>query len=115
MPRESVADLLVMTARQASEYDHAEKLFYEGDFCACRECVDADATHLNLRYVPLLNANGETMPRQHPTKRTAALLGEWIHGHRLKRWYAARAEFYTKLEATKPRVKALLEVSEPLV
>jgi hypothetical protein len=115
MPRESVSDLIVMSARHASEYDDAEKKFYEGDFCSCKECTDANATHLNLRYVPCLDASGATMPRQHPTKRTAVLVGEWIHGHRLKRWYSARAEFYRKLEATKPRVKDLLATTEPLV
>ena len=111
MPRDGRAGgvLLIMNHVQARESDDAEQRFYEGDFCRCRECVEASATHLNLRYVPCLNANGEVLEMLHPRKQRVVVLGEWIHGHRLKRWYAARAEFYEKLESLKPGVKRELE------
>lgn len=92
-----------MTPQQARESDEAERLFYEGALCRCRACVDASATHLPVRYVPCLDANGAVIPMQHASRRRPVLRGEWIHGDRLKRWYVARAEFYQKLDRLKPK------------
>src|SRR5688572_27799250 len=104
MPRGD-GQLVDMTHAQMRESDDAERLFYEGPMCRCRDCVEAHVTHLNLRYVPLLNADDEVIQLRHPLRQKAVVIGEWIHGHRLKRWYVARAEFYTKLETLKPGVR----------
>lgn len=98
-----VSSLLLMTPEQQSESDEAERLFYEGPVCRCSECRFTHADHLPLRYVPLLDGNGRVMPIQHPNRQRPVILGEWIHGVRLKRWYAARAEFYLKLESPETR------------
>jgi hypothetical protein len=89
--------------------DEAERLFYEGPLCRCPECEQANVTHLPLRYVPCLNGDGEVMPMRHPNRSQPVLLGEWIHGARLRNWYAARAAFYAKLESLKPGVKRELD------
>ena len=109
MPKQGGADLPVMSHAHARESDEAERLFYEGDPCACADCILANATHLPLRFVPCLDADGAVISQRHPRTNKPTLLGEWIHGYRLKRWYAARAEFYTKLETLKPGVKRELE------
>lgn len=106
--------LPVMTGAQARAADDADRAFFEGACCVCSACTEAHVTHLPLRYVPCLDANGDVMPMKHPARSRPVLLGEWIHGYRLKRWYAARAEFYTKLEATKPKaMPAALVPTEP--
>lgn len=110
MPSGQGADLPLMSLTAARESDDAENRFYEGELCACSGCVAANVTHMPLRFVPCLDGNGEVIPMLHPRTQTRKLLGEWIHGHRLKRWYAARAEFYQKLESLKPRaIKAMPE------
>lgn len=109
MPSGQGAGLPLMSHTAARESDEAERRFYEGDLCACPECVSANVTHMPLRFVPCLDANGDVIPMLHPRTQNRRLLGEWIHGHRLKRWYAARAEFYQKLESLKPGARAVLE------
>lgn len=103
------AGLPEMDWRQIKASDEAERLFYEGERCHCRECDEAGATHLNLRYVPCLDANGDVIPMKHPYRSRPVCLGEWTHGYRLKRWYAARAEFYEKLDRLKPGVRREIE------
>lgn len=105
--------LPLMNPRQIRESDEAERLFYEGELCHCRECEDAHATHLPLRYVPCLDADGNVIPMQHPNRRRPVLLGEWIHGHRLKRWYAAKAAFYEKLATLGPKAMPEVRPVEP--
>jgi len=103
MPRQDGGELSFMDWRQVKASDEAERLFYEGDLCHCRECVEASVTHLPLRYVPCLNADGELIALRHPNRSHPVYLGGWIHGYWLRNWYAARSEFYQKLEATKPK------------
>jgi hypothetical protein len=109
MPRGDSA-LPEMDWRQVKASDEAEKLFYEGPLCRCKECEQANVTHLHLRYVPVLNSDGDVMAMKHPNRSQPVLLGEWIHGARLRNWYTAKAEFYQKLESLKPGVaKAIAE------
>lgn len=109
MPRSEGGDLPLMDWRQVKASDEAERLFYEGPFCRCDVCTEASATHLNLRYVPCLDANGDVIPMRHPHRSRPVMLGRWIHGHELKRWYVARAQFYERLHRLQPKVKAELE------
>lgn len=108
MPRGDGA-LPPMDWRQVKASNDAEQLFYEGPLCHCVECVAANVTHLHLRYVPCLNSDGDVIPMKHPARSQPVLLGEWIHGNRLRNWYAAKAEFYQALERLKPGVKQILE------
>lgn len=99
----SVDRLPVLTAEELAQNDEAERLGYERPtICACAACRAADV-HLPSRYVPQLDRDGHEIARRHPTRAgKAILLGRWLHGHELKRWYAARAKFYelkTKIEA----------------
>jgi hypothetical protein len=110
MPRGDSA-LAPMDWRQVKASDEAEKLFYEGPLCHCVECERAHVTHLPLRYVPVLNSDGEVIPLQHPNRSQPVLRGEWIHGQRLRSWYRAKAEFYQKLESLKPGVRAAIETA----
>jgi hypothetical protein len=66
-------------------------------------------THLHLRYVPVQDRDGNVMPMKHPNRSQPVLLGEWIHGARLRGWYRARAEFYQQLEKLKPGIKREIE------
>jgi hypothetical protein len=111
MPRGESA-LPEMDWRQVKASDEAEKLFYEGPLCRCKECEQANVTHLHLRYVPVLNSDGDVMAMKHPNRSQPVLLGEWIHGQRLRNWYAARAEFYQKLASLKPGVRQAIEKVE---
>jgi hypothetical protein len=52
------------------------------------------------------------MAMKHPNRSQPVLLGEWIHGQRLRNWYAARAEFYQKLASLKPGVRQAIEKVE---
>lgn len=112
MPKAPGADLLVMSHSQARDSDEAERLFYEGQPCPCADCVVAHVSHMPVRFVPCLDANGETISMRHPRTQKPTLLGEWIHGHRLKRWYGAKAEFYQKLASLNPGVKAIVETEQ---
>lgn len=105
MPKWEGADLPIADWRQAKAYDEAEQLFFEGDFCTCRECAEANATHLALRYVPCLDATGEPIKLRHPSKLKPVYAGEWIHGYRLKRWWAARGEFFATMDRLKPGIR----------
>jgi hypothetical protein len=101
MPKGS--ELPLMTRSQAAEYDDAERKFFEGELCRCRACVEDDATHLPLRFVPCLDAHGDVITLQHPWRQKPVCLGRWIHGAELKRWWAARGAFYTALAALGPK------------
>ena len=113
MPRGDGA-LPEMDWRQVKDANEAERLFYEGDRCSCGECVAAHVTHLHLRYVPVLDSSGEVVPMKHPARSQPVLLGEWIHGARLRNWYAARAEFYQQLERLKPGVRQVISEEVPV-
>lgn len=114
MPKFEGSDLPLMSHAQARASDDAERLFYEGPFCHCRDCVDAHATHLNLRYMPCLDASGQTIRLLHPRTQQPKYLGEWVHGQRLRTWYRLRAEFYDKLHALKPGVAKELQLTGPV-
>lgn len=111
MPRGDGA-LPEMDWQQVKAANEAERLFYEGGLCHCVECEGANVTHLYLRYVPVLDANGDVVPMKHPARSQPVLLGEWIHGMRLRKWYAARAAFYQQLEKLKPGVRAAIDLAD---
>jgi len=98
-PFGSVTRLPMMTHEEARDSDEAESLGYErAEFCRCAVCERENATHLKSRHIPRLN-NGEVIERQHPKRQgRPVLLGRWIHGDELKRWYAGRAQFYEMKE-----------------
>jgi len=85
MPKGVLRERPLMDWRQMKASDEAERLFYEGELCTCSECADANVTHLNLRYVPCLDADGAVIEYWHPNRNKAVLLGEWIHGYPLTR------------------------------
>lgn len=95
-PFGSTSRLPLLTAEEIAENDHAEKLGYEADrVCHCDDCAAADC-FMAPHYVPRLDYRGEIQERRHPQRDgRPVLLGRWIHGHELKRWYAARANFYS--------------------
>lgn len=108
--RQAIAD---MTAAQMALSDEAEQCAYEGPRCRCPECVEAGATHLNLRYVPVMH-DGEPVHLRHPVKGMLKYLPEIIHGHGLKRWYAARGRFFAmKTELDAAAVAAKLRAPDP--
>lgn len=91
----SVWRLPPLTDAEYQLNDEAEKLGYEREaVCQCRSCVDAGC-FMPPRYVPVIDRDGKTIERRHPHRNSVpVLLGRWIHGDELKRWYAARARFY---------------------
>lgn len=105
-PAGNTGRLMLATAAEVTENDEAERLGYEAvGRCACPRCVEAGC-FLPPRYVPRLDRDGLTFERRHPLRDgRPILLGRWLHGEDLKRWYAARAQFYelkTKLGVELP-------------
>lgn len=111
MPRGDSA-LPELDWRQVKASDEAERLFYEGPLCRCAACEQAGITHMPVRYVPCLNGDGDVIPMTHPNRSQPVLLGEWIHGPRLRQWYAAKAAFYAQLQALKPGVRQIIETAQ---
>lgn len=110
-PTSSVDRLPAATADEIAEAEEAERLCYEQPkICQCELCVEAQC-HMPPRYVPRLDRDGHTLDRRHPGRSGApVLLGEWLHGLRLRSWYAARGQFYelkAKLDADQKAVKAM--------
>lgn len=96
-PFGSVERLPVATPEQIAMNAEAERLGYEPEeYCRCEICVREEATHLKSRYVPIVVGPDEKVIERRDPHRAGRpiLLGRWIHGHELKRWYAARAKFY---------------------
>lgn len=102
-PFGSTARLPPASPEEVAENDEAERLGYEAQaVCTCALCVAADC-FLPPRYVPRMY-QGEVIERRHPTKQgRPLLLGMWLHGESLKRWYRARAEFYSLKEQIAPK------------
>lgn len=105
-PFASVARLPLLTPEEIVEHDEAERLGYEQpSICTCPRCTAADC-HMPPRYVPRVGLDGQPIERRHPTRQgRPALLGEWLHGDRLRRWYSVRADFY----ALKAKMDAALK------
>ena len=112
LPRTSSVDRLpALTGDEMRDTEEAERLAYEQpEICRCHLCVAADC-HMPPLYVPRTDREGGTLERRHPIRRgKAVLLGEWLHGQRLKAWYVARAQFYelkAKLDADAKAKRAL--------
>lgn len=114
-PFGSTARLPPLTAEELAENEEAERMGYEAPtVCTCRECQDADC-FLPPRYVPKLDRQGQVIERRHPDRAgRPVLLGRWIHGAELKRWYAARANYKLLKDKFDAELKAAktLPVSE---
>jgi hypothetical protein len=113
IPKSHGGDLVVMTPAEMRESDDAERRGYEGDPCQCRECREVGVTHQPIRYVPRLDASGELMKRRHPVSGYEKLLGEWIHGARLRTWWSARADFYQAFANLKLPAMPKATVADP--
>lgn len=106
-PFGSVGRLPLLTAEEIRENDEAERLGYEAEhFCHCAICERDETTHLKPRYVPRERPEGGFYERQHPRRQgRPVLLGRWIHGHELRRWYVARAGFYALKDKLAPTLR----------
>lgn len=111
-PFGSTARLPLASPSEVRENDEAEKLGYEAAaICHCALCVAADC-HMPPRYVPRLYQDA-VIERQHPQRQgRPLLLGRWIHGEELKRWYRARADFYALKDKIAPKLPIRLEPAE---
>lgn len=111
-PFGSVMRLPLASPEEIAENDEAEKLGYErAHVCTCQACVAADC-FLPPRYVPRIY-DGAMIERRHPTKQgRPLLLGRWIHGEELKRWYRARANFYAQKALLAPTLPIFLEPAD---
>ncbi len=108
-PFGSVGRLPLASPDEIAENDEAERLGYEREtVCKCALCVAADC-YMPPRYVPRLY-QGEVIERRDPKKMgRPLLLGRWLHGEELKRWYRARADFYALKEKLVPQMLVALE------
>jgi hypothetical protein len=93
IPRASVlaVALVPLVPTEAAEYLDAEARHYDGDPCACRQCVSAGVEHRFLRYAPETDANGRDLRGLIGTR--VVVRGRWLHGEELRCWYAARDAF----------------------
>ena len=84
------APLDAMTASEAHECLSAEVVKWEAAVCRCGACVESGATaaELKARFVPL----DPERRRAHPRSGQQTLVGHWLHGHALIRWYLAREQ-----------------------
>lgn len=88
-----------MDPREAAEWLDAERRRWENEPCWCAECRAADVTEKPLRFVPTLQASGETQKRLLGSREVSR--GHWAHGDELRRWYQARADCYEMLARLK--------------
>lgn len=95
-PFGNVNRLEVISAEDLRETQAAEALGYEQrDVCRCAICQQELAAPLQSRFVPRQDRDGHPIERRHPGRvGRAIMLGRWIHGDELRRWYFARQQFY---------------------
>ena len=108
-PFGSTARLPSLTQDELAMNAEAERLGYEAEaVCGCLVCREAHCAQ-PPRYAPRLDRDGQIIKRRHPGRTgREVLLGRWIHGVELRRWYSARAEFYalyTKLAMEDKKAK----------
>lgn len=91
----SVSQLPLATEAEMREVEQAEGWVYnQPEVCHCTDCMAADC-HMPPRYVPRENRDGTVVTVQHPSRPSRPIvLGIFLHGEPLKRWYAARAAFF---------------------
>lgn len=101
--------LPVLTTAQAQESDEAEALGYERrEPCRCLQCQRDGTTHMFSRYVPRY----ELGERRHPNRNRTVLLGRWLHGDELRRWYIARAQFHALKETMDAKIAARAKATQ---
>lgn len=88
------ADVRQMRADEVDEHETARQLGYEDEPCLCAECERAGVMHRPLRFVPLERGDGEHERAYNPRRKQMEIVGLWIHGEDLRRFYAARDAFY---------------------
>lgn len=95
-PFASVSRLETISADELQATDEAERLGYERvEVCHCVICQRELAAPLQSRFVPRQDGNGTVIERRHPNRvGRPIILGRWIHGNDLRRWYLARQQFY---------------------
>jgi hypothetical protein len=93
-PGAVVRDVPTLSEADARDYQHAERLGYEGPTCRCGECIAAGVTEKPLRFVPEISADGRDRLVRIGERTVTA--GHWAHGQELARWYQARADFWNR-------------------
>lgn len=94
IPREVGPGLSEMNSFEAADYREAESCFYEMPPCGCDLCGKAGVSHRPIRYVP------DADEPKFRLGEVVVVRGHWAHGVELKRWYAAKDAFWSKVRAT---------------
>lgn len=96
MPRaDRSLNVPMMTSGESREYRAANASGWEADPCGCQACRSASVNHLPLRYVPDVNSDGSQCLVKDEAGRVVNV-GHWAHGHELRRYYDAKAEFFQR-------------------
>lgn len=82
--------LFQMPRDEVIEWLDAERRKWEADPCSCRECTEAGATALPIRFVPTLDRFEEYTKRLIGNREE--FRGHWAHGFELVRWHVARED-----------------------
>jgi hypothetical protein len=107
-------DTRIMGTSEIAEWNQAHEWKYQAAPCSCFACVEASVNHLELRYVPMEDADGRLERAWHGGRKELVYVGEWIHGEALKRWYEARARFYASVERMSPGLRRALRNIVPI-
>lgn len=89
----AAADVRQMGAFELEEYEHATRLRYTDQPCACAECAAAGVGDRSVRFVPTLFGGVEERAFN-PRRKVVQVVGHWAHGEELRRWYEARDGFF---------------------
>lgn len=100
-------EITELTPAQAREWIQAELKRWEGEPCSCSLCQEAGVTHRFTRFVPEFDADDRDL-RARIGERIITR-GHWAHGDELKRYYAARDEFWEKCEVLGLRNKKQID------
>jgi len=110
-------DARQMSATEVDEQEHAARLGYNDEPCACMPCVRAGVSARSLRFVPTELPDGYERAFNARSGRVE-LVGHWAHGAELARWYVARDKFFASSKgapAPLARVLALVGVVEGVI
>ena len=88
-------EVFPMSDHEISEWRDAERLGYENMPCTCRECREAGVAEKPIRFVPY----DDPEVKGQLSQSRVVLLGHWIHGEPLARWYVAKDKFWREARA----------------
>lgn len=86
------AEISQLSYADSAIWLEAERLRLDGEPCHCGACREAGVDHRLVRFVPEDTADGRSVRARIGDR--VVVRGHWAHGFELKRWYAAKEQFW---------------------